>query len=542
MRTRILVPAALLLALSVASAEVETFECDEVGQFALTNFTDVPPEGATLAAEEGALVLRQDRASLAALHLPALMTEASEVRLSVESKADVTLGLIAPDRDGARWIQFLTAPAGKKTELRARADAFQLTDDSPVKKEKFDAARLGFACFLFDVGFLQGATGANEIRIHKVEIERSDIAMAEGDQVVDSPIEVKESTLRRGNIHVKKGGALRITAPRFVLEGDLLVEGGSVDVEGGVYVQPQQFNHQRRIDLTESGRLGLSHALAVSYFPLSLEVPDGTEYVTEWTDQVGGMTASVGEKARVTCTGSSGLNEFVISPGAKASFRECKFLIIWFVLGPNLRGAAVFPPCGRVDSWKASAGHDVSVDDCENVLFCIVSNAESKGQIVDSEVYGAGLFFPGSDPVVLEGLKNKERLDDLPLHAPDRDLRFVRSTVTSWTIYPALSAQVTVRNCIFGETLAFHDAKEEIVDSTCDGSGGYFGAQDRASIHAKGCTITCLVVARDQATIVLEDCEVVGEVRAAGTSTIKLIRCKVKGRIVHDPGAKVIEE
>ena len=38
MRTGILVPAALLLALSVAPAEVETFGCDEVGLFSLTNF------------------------------------------------------------------------------------------------------------------------------------------------------------------------------------------------------------------------------------------------------------------------------------------------------------------------------------------------------------------------------------------------------------------------------------------------------------------------------------------------------------------------
>lgn len=542
MRNAVFVSAALLLALSIAPAEVETFECDEVGQFALTNFTDAPPEGATLAAEEGALVLRQDRASLAALHLPALMTEASEVRLSIESKADVTLGLIAPDRDGARWIQFLTVPAGKKTELRARADAFQLTDDSPVKKEKFDAARLGFACCLFDVGFLQGATGDNEIRIHRVEIERSDLAVAEGDQVVDSPVEVKASTLRRGDIHVKKGGALRITAPRFVLEGDLLVEGGSVDVEGGVYVQPQQFNHQRRIDLKEGGRLRLSHVLEVTGFPLSLEIPDGTEYVTEWTDQVGGMTASIGENARVTCTGASGLNEFVLSPGAKSAFRECKFLILWFFLGANLQGDASFPPCGKVDSWKASAGHDVTVDDCERVLFCIVSNAESKGRIVDSELYGVGLFFAGSEPVALAGLKNKERVEDLALDASDRELRFQRTTVTAWNVYPALSAQVSVRDCVLGEVLAFHDGKAEMVDSTCDGAGGYFGAQDRASIHAKGCTLACLVVARDQATIVLEDCEVFGEVRAAGTSTIKLIRCKVKGRIVHDPGARVIEE
>ncbi|MEK7867187.1 MAG: hypothetical protein AAB434_10930 [Planctomycetota bacterium] len=542
MRHALLVPVAAALALSIASAEVETFECDEVGQFALTNFTDAPPAGATLAAEEGALVLRQDRASLAALHLPALMTEATELRLSIESKAAVTLGLIVPDRDGARWIQFLPLPAGKRTELRARVDAFELTDDSPVKKARIEPSRLGFACFLFDVGVVQGAKGANEIRVHGVEVERAPLDVFDGDLVVDSAVEVKASTLRRGNVHVKKGGALRVTAPRFVLEGNLLIEGGSVEIEGGVYLQPQQFNHQRRIDLKDGGRLHLSRVLEISWFPLALEVPDGTEYVTEGTHQVGGMTASVGATARVTCTGGSGLNEFVLSPGAKAEFRGCGFLILWFFLGENLLGNARFPKCGRVDSWKASAGHDVTVDDCERVLFCIVSNAGSKGSIVDGDLYGAGLFFSGSEPVTLVGLKNKERVEDLALEAPDRDLWFKRTTVAAWNVYPALSARVSVRDCVFGETLAFHDAKEEIIDSTCDGTGGYFGAQDRASIHAKRCTITCLVVARDQSTIVLEDCEVVGEVRAAGTSTIKLIRCKVKGRIVREPGAKVVEE
>ncbi len=542
MRYGILVPASIVLLLSTAFAELETFDCDEVGAFSLTNFTDVAPAGATLSAEGGALVLRQDRTSLAALLLPVVAIDLAEVRLSIQSKGDVTLALIAPDRDGARWIQFVPLAAGVKGDLRVSADAFKLTDDSPVKKEKFDPARLGFGCFLFDVGFLQGAKGKNEIRIDRIQVKRNDPAVAEGDLVVDSPLEVRESTLRRGNILVTKGGSLHVTAPRFVLEGNLLVEGGSVEVDGGVWVQPQQFNHQRRIDLKDGARLHFCRALCVTWFPLALEVPDGTEYVSEGTEQVGGMTASVGEKARVTCSGASGLNEFVLGPGAKADFRGCKFLILWFTLGPNLQGDASFPPCGRVDSWTSGAGHAVSVEDCEKVLFCIVSAAGSKGRVVESDVYGAGLFFHGSEPVSLAGLKNKERLEDLTLSAPDREIRFTKCTVTSWTIYPALSARVSVRDCVFGETLAFHDAMEEIVDSTCDGTGGYFGAQDRATIHAKGCTITCLVVARDRATIVLEDCDVTGEVRAAGTSTIKLIRCRVKGRKVCEPGAKLTEE
>lgn len=542
MRFAIIVSAAVVLVLSVAGAEVETFECDDVGGFALTNFTDVPPAGATLVAQQGALVLRYDRAAVAALLHPVLATDLSEVRYSIESQTGVTLALIANDRDGARWVQFLTVPGGKKSEIRAEVGAFQLSDDSPVKKSRIEAGRLGFAFFLFDVGFLQGATGANELRIHRIEVERAGPAVAEGDWVVDSPIEVKESTLRRGDVHVRKGGSLRITAPRFVLDGNLAVEGGSVEVVGGVYAQPQQFNHQRRIDLKAGGRLRFSRALCVTSFPLSLEVPDGTEYVTESTDQFGGMTASVGEKARVTCTGASGLNEFVLSAGAQAAFRDCKSLILWFFLGANLQGDETFPPCGKVASWRSGAGHDVSVDSCEDVLFCVVSSAGSKGRIVDSAIYGAGLFFSGSDPVSLAGLKNKERLEDVPLQAADRDLRFVRSTVASWTIYPALSANVSVRDCVFGETLAFGDAKEEVADSTCDGTGGYFGTQDRASIHAKHCRITCLVVARDQSSITLEDCEILGEVRATGTSRIRLVRCRLTGRTVADPGASIVEE
>ncbi len=532
----------LLLLSTAAMAETQEFTCDSADGFSVTNFTEVPPTGASLSAEAGAVVLRYERANLAAITHAAFLTEMTGIRISVRSEETVTLALVIPDRDGARWMKGFPVPGGLRTELVATPTDFQLTDDSPVKKARLEPERLGLGYILFDIGPLSGASGANALAIEEVTVSRSDPAVSEGDLVVDGPREVHESMTVRGNLRVKAGGSLRVSAPRFTVTGDVLLEGGSLEVAGGVFQIPQRFNHERKLDVQKGARLSFERALVITLFPASLEVANKATYASDGTEQVGGMTASLSESSVVNVTGATGINEFVIPAGAACSFRDCKFLILWFTLGANLQGRWSFPPGGHVDGWTAGAGHKTTVTSCDNVLFCLVSNPGAKGEVADSEFYGAGLFFMGEEPVTLSGLENRKKVASLHLAAPDRDLTFRDTTVQAWTIYPALKAHVTVKGCVFGETLAFGEAREEISDSTCDGTGGYFGTQDEAQIHATRCRITCLVVARDHSTIVLEDCEVTGDVRAAGSATVRLVRCKVTGRIEKDPGATITQE
>ncbi len=532
----------LLLLSTAAMAETEGFTCDSAEGFSVTNFTDVPPAGASLSAEAGAVVLRYDRANLAAITHAALLSEMTGSRISVLSHETVTLALVIPDRDGARWMKGFPVPGGVRTELVAAPADFQLTDDSPVKKAHLEPERLGLGYILFDIGPLSGASGANVLAIEEVTVSRSDPAVSEGDLVVDGPREVRESMTVRGNLRIRAGGSLKVSAPRFTVTGDVLLEGGSLDVVGGVFQLPQRFNHERKFDVREGARLSFERALVITLFPAALEVANGAAYDSDGTEQVGGMTASLSEHSVVNVTGATGINEFVIPAGAACSFRDCKFLILWFTLGANLQGGWSFPAGGHVGCWTAGAGHRTTVTSCDNVYFCLVSNPGAKGEVADSEVYGAGLFFMGEEPVTLSGLENRKKVHSLHLAATDRDLTFLDTTVQAWTIYPALKAHVTVERCVIGETLAFGEAREEISDSTCDGTGGYFGTSQTASIHAVRCKITCLVVARDESSIVLEDCEVVGDVRAAGKATVKLVRCKVTGRIEKDPGATITEE
>lgn len=534
--------AVLLLLATVASAETEAFECDSTAGFSLTNCTDTPPAGATLVAEKGALLLRHDRAALAAVLVQTPLVDLARIAVTVESKSDAPFVLLLVDRDGARWVKAVPIAAGKRTEVAATPADFALTDDSPVKKPRLDPARLGFGALLFDGGFLGGAKGEGELRIDRVVVERTDPKRHEGEWVIDSAVTVEESTLCTGNIRVKKGGSLRVTAPRFVLQGNLAVEGGSVEAAGGAWIQAERFNHERRIDLAPGTRLRLADVLIITLFPLALSVADGAEYVVERTQQIGGISATLGETSRVTCAGGAGLNEFVIPPGARCEFRDCAFLVLWFTLGPNLKGDFSFPSGDSVDSWAAGAGHAVTITRSRNVHFCLLSSPGSAGRVTGSEVFGAGILLAGDEPVTLTGLTNKAPMDDVKLAVSDRDLRFVKTTVGSWTIYPALHAQVRIEKCLFGESLAFGDAREEIVDSICDGTGGYLGAQERSRIHAVRTRITCLVVARDAAEIVLEDCEIAGEVRATGHAKVRLVRCKVDGQVVCDPGATLVRE
>jgi hypothetical protein len=525
-----------MIALFLAQ-DVERIDCSATAGWFMTNFVSDRPEGASLSAADGVVLFRYDRAKLAVLGHSALLTEMRELRLSIRSEIALTLALVVKDRDGATFNCPLEIRAGKMVEARARPADFKPNDDSPVKKEKLDPKRLTTGFALLDGGLFVGATGKNTLTIDEVVVEREPLKAEIGDWVVDGPVEIRDSAARQGKIRIVKGGRLKIRAPRFVALGDIAVEGGEIDIDGGGLLLPQRYNHERKITLSDGARWRIDGGiLSSSGLPFSLDLAGGST-LEAFDSQIGGLTCNPAAGCRVNLRKVEGMTEFIVALGAEFSIVECSFVILWLTMGPNFKGPLSLPPGGRVEEWSAGHGLSLKIRNSTRIVWCLLSAAGSEGSVEKTALHACGLLFQGDGKTVLRDLQNGRTLRNVKVDATDRTLKFDESSVAAWTIYPADRAQVWLEKCAFGEALAFGESRIEIKDSTCDGSGGYLGAQDRASMKLIGCKIRCLVVARDEASIVLENCEIEGDVRATGRSTVRLVRCKVRGAVEKDEGA-----
>lgn len=526
----------LLMALVLAQ-DVESFECDSTDRWAL-----LEAKGARLAAEKGAVVLSYDRGTVTPLAHAALLTEFEEIRLTLTSSVDTTFVLTMEDRDGAIFNTTIKAKSGRAATHRVKAGDLKLADDSKVKKAALDVKRLGAGYALFDAGAIFGASGAGRLEIDRVEVARQSLKVEKGDLVVEKDTEIRESVVRDGHILVRNGAKLRITAPRFTLRGNLGAEKSKVEIDGCVFALAQRFNHEFGMPMTQGSALSIRRSLVFSGTPFGVDLPDGGALDVADAEFFGGMTVDVPAKAQVSLRGVKTPGEFVISPGSRVSIEDTHFAILWFEFGPNAEGTISMPPGEKVDDFTMGHGHDVRVRNATSVLFCLVSKAGSAAIVEKSTIYATGIFFDGKAKASFRGLHNKKALDDVPVTADDRKLRFVKSTVQAWNFYAAEEAEIQVDDCTFGEVLTFHQGKVDIRSSRCDGTGGYVGSDQGSQLTLTKCKIECLVVAKETSTLTLVDCEVTGDVRAVGKATVRLVRTQVAGKVEADPDAKIVRE
>ncbi len=533
----------LLCCVSTAIAqEVETIDCATTEAWSLTDFAGGVPAGATLSTNEGKLALQYPRGTLSPLVHAVSLTEFREIRLTLHSAKDVTIALGFSDRDGAAFHFSFDLKAGEWTPIAAKARDFRLNDDSPVRKTALDTKRLGTGYVILDAGAFLGAEGENTLLIDKVEIDRRTLARETGDWIVAAKSEVSESVVREGDLVVKKGAHLKITAPRFALRGNVTVENAVLEFSGGTVHFPQRFNHELKITVSGKSRLIFRHVFFVTHYPISLDLRDAAVLEIDDSEFQGGLTCDSQTTCKIRLHRALTPGEFILWPGTEISVTDSDFVILWFGLGENLKGKFSVPSGEKVDDWISGHGHQARVRNSTRMLFCVISNAGSDGTIEETEIYSAGLYFASDSRVALKDLHNTKVVKDFRLESDDRKLRFRNAKVAAWNFYANERARLTVERCTFGEALAFGDGRMEIRNSACDGTGGYVGTEGRSEIRLVRCKIACLVIARDESTLILEDCEISGAVRATGKGTVRLVRCKTSGPIETDGEGRVLRE
>jgi len=178
---------------------------------------------------------------------------------------------------------------------------------------------------------------------------------------------------------------------------------------------------------------------------------------------------------------------------------------------PSGSRAEYSPPLpGFIDHWSfppASAEgirQTVLMDRCRAKLWPMLVRGGSYltlRDIAEGNWIVVGLYLPTSATV--EGLRNGELYEDTTLDFGDRELRLVNASIDTWNLYPQADAVVEVRDSLLGEILSFQSSRVRLVNTTIDGSGGFFGARESSTMRAFDCEFTTTIEATQDATIEL---------------------------------------
>jgi hypothetical protein len=528
---------------STYGQETKRFECDTTAGWVSVDLEGKPLSKGGIKAEKGRLSFSYERTGPALLvHYAALLTGLETIRFRVRSVQPATLVTFIEDRDGAKFHAPSLLRAGQWTGVELSPKSFRLNDDSPVKKVMLDPDRLGGGYVLFDFSAVQRVGGTNRIEIDSVEITTLSLPVHKGPLTINRDTSITKSQTQIGDIRVGKGARMRMSPPRFVLHGNLTCDDGTIEINDGVFVMPQRFNHQRKISAWPSSRLSFKDALLVTSFPLEIELKGGSSMFMDGVTVSGGITCSLADKSWVGLRKTRRLGEFVIGPGSRFSAVDSSNMLLWLVLGPQMKGRLSLPDGKEIREWSAKPILDINLEACRAIQWGIISAPGAKGEIASSLLRAVGVFFGGNTKVALHDIHNGQPPRPGAFNTGDRDLRFNDCKVVTWNLYANDSADVTLKASTFGEAIAFGQSRIIVRDSTCDGSGGYLRADSTATLHMVGCVINCRIVARDRAQIILERCKVTGDVHATDRSTIRLVQTTIQGSIEMDPAAKVVRE
>ncbi|MFZ1731112.1 MAG: hypothetical protein WBQ23_14225 [Bacteroidota bacterium] len=343
-------------------------------------------------------------------------------------------------------------------------------------------------------------------------------ASAPGDLIVGFPNsnevrEINDNLDVDGDLIVVNNGTLRLNGITLRVRGNIyLMHSGRLEVQGGTLEIRQDYLYQRGITIANKSSLWLNSALLnCGGFNLNVAVTDTAVWRLDATAVTSGLTTTVLDKyASVEAAGSEKLGEFLYFDHARADFTNCTGLLTWLTLpsgstletslpGSQVLGSYAFP-----DS-AAAAGFDYRLrwEGCFGLLWGLMLESGCTATLRDCDLLAVGSMFRGSGTGTVNGLVNNATLESTRYPAQDRDVRFERCKVTTWNLYSFDTYQLTIGSSIFGEVIAFGRSDATVQNSICDGSGGYIGAFDNATMLIVQSQITARIIARAQSQIIV---------------------------------------
>ncbi|MGE0432618.1 MAG: hypothetical protein AB7K09_13420 [Planctomycetota bacterium] len=534
----------LMLPVGVATADdIETIACDSSAGWRLTDFrTESPPANFDMGTVEDSVAMQYARNSLGGLmNTEALLTGMLELQLAVQSQVAIDAMVFVRDLDGAGFLAPIKVAAGSWETIRVKPADFKLSQGSAVKKDKLDPGRLGVGVGVLDAAPLSGGgQGTNLFRIRSIGIVLNKLDTTSGDLVLDKNETITKNRTHHGNITVRGGATLKISAPRAAIHGDIIVEDGKLDFGDGVIAIPQHHAYQHCIRLLGKSSAKLRGTTFITPGALLLDQRGQSSFAANDVTFVGSVSAHMAAGTEATLDTVTAPGEFCVGRGATFSATGANGLRVLLELGKEFSGELVLPDGKEIANFKLATGLDVKLRNCSNVQWTVLAAVGAGGSVKQSTLSSAGGAFDGKASHTISEFRSGRSLDRYTLTLADRILRFSECNSPTWGLIAHDEARVRLDDCAVAGIMTFDDSSVELDKSACDQAA--ICANGNSMIRLTGSRVAGLIVARDHSHIVLERCEIAGAVHATGNATIEIRRCVTNCAITCSAGARLIIE
>jgi len=463
-----------------------------------------------------------------------LLRDMVSIKFWIKAKRETKWVVSIKDIDGAVFSSVIELAEDRWRRVTLKPVDFRCNNDSPVKKSRLDVTRLGYGYVGFDIYTVLGGRGKNTVFIDKVIVERNPYKLIKGNYILNGETKtIDEPTKIEGNIALLNNAELKVNAARFEVSGNIYVNNSTLKFSGGFWNLRQAYKYEDRM-VAKNGLIELKDGVLNTFYTISGGIIENSTFrFSNVMVARGGFTFGLTEGCSLEMDNTKRPGEFIVNKDSKFTLKDCESVLIWLscdeAIGPDLS----LPRENVIPSWKAPAHLNrlLEIENSTNIMWGLIANPGCNLTIDESYIRAIGINYKDNIQAKVDGLKNDMEYNNFQFESEQHKLRFINTKVFCWNLYTQDTASLEIRDCVYGESISFGGSEISVVDSECDGTGGYLGAKDNSKTIFNGGKIDCNVLTHGQARFVINNCSVNGNVQATEESAIILNNSSVNGEI-----------
>ncbi len=302
-----------------------------------------------------------------------------------------------------------------------------------------------------------------------------------------------------GPILVFNDGVLIFDQANATILGDLYVfQNGKLFCDSSVINCPQQYFYQRSLVIANNGYVNISNTtLDFGGLSHNLAVVENGEIVMNNITNIGFTTAGGYGNASITIDGTNQAGEFIMTDSCSFNFSNANTVLLWHHIPQGGTIDVSFPSGVNVATYNfnnaqpgvSGIGYSTQVTNCTHVMWALMPENGSDVIVSASSLRAIGLWFTGTDTSSVSGLVNNSSYTNFTAPLSDRNLQLNSTSVQTWSLYLFNSTVMNVTGSIVGEVGSMGTSQITAQGILCDGSGGYYWANDTSLSIAVNTTV-----------------------------------------------------
>lgn len=285
-------------------------------------------------------------------------------------------------------------------------------------------------------------------------------------------LEVREAELRiAGTITLLGDAQLKLTSATLQIE--------------------QSFAYEHGIVVHEQARLEWNDSTVRTWGSASVGIAGtSTAALQNIHVETGFLTWGLYQQSQVAINDCTHIGEFLPLDQTQLGFTDTTNYLLWVSLPPGATIDTSLPDGTAISNWTlgpaspevSGLASTVTMQNCGDVMWGLMARDSVQARFTDTDFRVAGTWFDASDPITISSLVNGAYWSDAHWEWGTYQLDLVNCNVQTWNFYAFTDSYLIFEHCIVGEILSTGNARVDFVNSLCDGSGGYLGVEDQATM------------------------------------------------------------